>query len=351
MELAQELRTRGHANRLLAVGLGHEGGREPGLPPLTESVRQGPKEVLRAAWGLHRVLRRTPVDVILVHGAAAALVAVLASPLRGPALVWQRILALTAGSFVGFRGVCWRIAVRRIDGVVALTAELGAEVGRLGYRGPVWRMPNARRTERFEGLDHAVESARLRAELGLGPDAGLVGLVGYLVHQKRPLRAVKVLDRLRRDGHDVHLVVAGSGPLTGAMEREAGACGVAGHLSLLGHRDDVERILAGVDLLILTSEDEGVPGVVVEAAMAGCPVVTYPVGGVAEVVEDGVTGVVLAETSPKAMAVAVEALLRDPAQRQRMRVAAVGRSGAFSLETMARQYEEHLEAAITERGR
>ena len=70
---------------------------------------------------------------------------------------------------------------------------------------------------------------------------------------------------------------------------------------------------AGVDLLLLTSEAEGIPGVAIEALMAGCPVVTVPVGSVAEVVEDGVTGVVMATADPAAMAAAVVSLLDDGA--------------------------------------
>ena len=78
---------------------------------------------------------------------------------------------------------------------------------------------------------------------------------------------------------------------------------------MLGHRDDVETVLGALDLLLLTSAAEGIPGIVIEAQMAGCPVVTYPVGAVASVVDDGHTGVVLARADPQLMADAVVQLL------------------------------------------
>lgn len=270
----------------------------------------------------------------------------LASPRRGPALVTQTILGLAPRSFRGALGAVWRVTARRLDGAVALTPALGEELRRLGYRGPVWPLPNARRTDRFEGLDPARSRRRLVEELDLAPSVGLIGLVGYLVEQKRPERAVEVLARVRRSGVDAHLVVAGEGPLAGAVREAARAQDVEAHVSLLGHRSDVEEVLAGLDLLILTSEDEGIPGVVVEAAMAGCPVVTYPLGGIAEVVRDQVTGVVLASPSEADMADAVAALLGDRERCQAMAAAARDGAEAFSMRTIAPRYEALLREAV-----
>ncbi len=288
IELAAELESRGHANRLLAVTLGHEGDQVPELEPLVAASTQGPVQLLRAARHLRRHLRGTETDVILAHGASAALVAVAASPRRGPAIVWQTIVAMAPQSFQGALGVVWRIAVRRLDGVVALTGALGEEARQLGYQGPVWPIPNARRTERFEGLDRTAEAVRLRAEVDVGAETALIGLVGYLVEQKQPELAVEVLAELRAADHDVHLVVAGSGPPGGAVERRADQLGVRAHLSLLGHRDDVPQVLAGLDVLIMTSARRGNSRAsIIEAAMAGCPVLTYPFEAARELIDPG----------------------------------------------------------------
>lgn len=351
LELAEELDVLGHHNRLLAVGLGHGGDRYERLVPLVSKADQRPFLLVRAAWRLRQDLRRRPVDAIFAHGAAAALVAVLASPRRGPAIVWQRILALDPRSFGSVRGACWRLAVRRIDGVVALTTALGEELRPLRYRGPVWLIPNARRTERFAGLEHETAAARLRTELGVGAEVALVGLVGFLVDQKRPIRAVELLATLRNAGVDAHLVVAGSGPLAGVVRQEVRDRRLLEHVSFLGHRSDVEFILAGLDVLVLTSDDEGIPGVVIEAAMAGCPVVTYPLGGVAEVVEDQVTGVVLHEASVALMADVVGELLGDPVRRLAMAAAARRGAQRFAMGVVVRQYERRLLEVVGPAGR
>ena len=347
LELAQELDRLGHHDRTAAVSLGHEGGEEATLPPLTDHARQRPWTLALAAWSLRRQLRREPVDVILCHGAAAALVAVMAAPRRGPAVVFQTILGLADQSFGLIYGTCWRMAVRRLDGVVALTAAYGDEMRHFGYRGPIWQLPNARRIDRFEGLDRHRARDRLVQELGVAPDVPLIGLVGFLVEQKRPHRAVEVLAELRQIGIEAHLVVVGAGPQAGAVEARARALGVDGSLSMLGHRDDVAELLGGIDLLILTSDDEGVPGVLVEAAMAGCPAVTFPLGGVADVVVDGVTGVVLGDRTVASMTGAVARLLEDPDRCLAMATEARTHGATFSMEAVASRYENALQQIAT----
>ena len=105
-------------------------------------------------------------------------------------------------------------------------------------------------------------------------------------------------------------------------------------------------MLAGVDLLLLPSDSEGMPGVAIEAQMAGCPVVAFPVGGVAEVVATGESGLVLSDHDPGAMAEAVAKLLGDPERLVAMGSAARTRSEAFSMATAAERYHRVLTAAV-----
>src|SRR5690606_27991563 len=124
--------------------------------------------------------------------------------------------------------------------------------------------------------------------------------------------------------------VAGDGPLRSGLERTVAARGLTPHVSFLGHRDDVEHVFGGVDLAIMTSAVEGIPGVAIEAAMAGCPFVTFPVGSVGDVVEHGVTGLVLDRPDVASMAEQVVALLRDEARRTGMSAEARRRSSRFT---------------------
>ncbi|MCU1351751.1 MAG: glycosyl transferase, partial [Acidimicrobiales bacterium] len=236
----------------------------------------------------------------------------------------------------------WALVAGRAAAVVALTADMAAEMDRLGYRGRVWLIGNSRRTDRFDAVDPSAAAARLRAEVGVADDVALVGLVGHLSPQKRPDRAVEVLAGLRAAGVPAHLVIAGTGPLRAMVEGRLAELGVRDHATFLGHRQDVEQVLGGLDLLVLTSDVEGMPGVLIEAQLAGCPVVTFPVGGAAEVVEDGHTGVVLGSAEVALMVEEVAALLGAPERLRAMGVAARERSGRFSAAVAASAYESRF---------
>lgn len=346
LELAAELDALGHRNQLVAVSLGHEGDRVPELPALVEAPDQRPHRLPGAARRLRRQLRDDDIDVVLAHGAAAALVAAMAWPRRGPAIVWQTIVPMAPQSFGGWQRAGWRIAMRRLGAVVALTPELGEEARRLGFRGPVEPIPNARRADRFADLDRTEEGRRLRDELGVDPAVALIGIVGYLVAQKRPERAVDVLAAVRGRGVDAHLVVVGSGPLAGEVEARVAARGLADHVTLTGHRDDVPRVLAGLDVLIMTSDDEGVPGVLVEAAMAGCPAVTFPFAGAPEVIDHGVTGWIMPVADAAALGEEVAALLEGPARLAAMGAAARAGAARFSMAAVAERYVALLERVV-----
>jgi glycosyltransferase involved in cell wall biosynthesis len=348
-ELADELERRGHRNRVLALAPALDGGRAPGVTPLARFPGTGVPELLVLAWKLRREFSEEPVDVILAHGGWPAQVAALATPRGGPLIVWQRILGFPDKVWGPARRRWWAIMMRRIDAGVALTEALEGELRHLGFAGPVWIIPNSRKPDRFLAVDRSAARARLCAEIDVPDGTPIIGFIGHLVRQKRPERVIEVLALLRARGSPAHLVVAGAGPLRPDVEAQARRLGVADAVVFLGHRDDVEWVFGGVDLVVLTSEAEGIPGVAIEAAMAGCPMVTVPVGGVAEVVEHGVTGVVLEGDGPEEMAGAVAALLADDAARARMSRHGRERAPGFSASATAAVYADRLTDALAKR--
>jgi glycosyltransferase involved in cell wall biosynthesis len=213
----------------------------------------------------------------------------------------------------------------------------------LGYEGPVWVLPNARDPERFMRVDRAGAAASLRSEIGIGSEVPLLAFVGHLVDQKHPEIAVEVLAEVHRRGRAAHLVVAGDGPRSAAVVRRARALGVDGHVTMLGHRDDPETVFGAADLTLITSRTEGVPGVAIEAQMTGCPVVTFLVGAVEDVVEDGVTGAIVAEPDARRMADRIVELLDDPAAMAAMSSAAELRASMFTTATTASLYASRFE--------
>lgn len=342
IELARELDALGHTDEVLALAPGFDGRLDDAIPSLTRRSDGGVGALLLGARALRRHLQDHPADVVIAHGGRAVEAAVLARRRGHPLVVWQRILGFPAGIWRPVPRLQWRALVRRIDACVALTHDLGEEVRRLGFTGPVWIIPNFRDPAPFAGLDRAAAAGSLRRELELDPNVGLVGFVGHLIEQKRPDRALDVLAEMHALGERAHLVVAGDGPLHAELVRDAARRGLAPFAHVLGHRDDVPQLLAGIDVFILTSDAEGLPGVLIEAQMAGCPIVTVPVGGVAELVENGETGVVTARIDAHEVARAVVGLLRDPLLRARIGGEARRRAGRFSSAEAAKAYAGRL---------
>ena len=345
IELSDELDEMGHHNAVVAIGLGQDGGRVPRLDPLVLDSGVGPSVWWRASWRLRRRLRSHPVDVVMAHGGWALKVvtaAVVARRGAAPLVVWQRILGVPEGLWRGRRRWLWRGLARRIDAAVALTLDLEDETRRLGFDGPIWVIPNARRPERFLAVDRSAASARMHEQLALDPAVAIIGFVGHLVVQKRPERAVEVLAAVRSAGVDAHLVVAGDGPLRSQMEAAIVERDVAEHVTLLGFRVDVEEVMGASDILLLTSDVEGFPGVAIEALMTGCPMVTFPLGGVAEVIEDGVSGVVLDRFDTARMAQHAVKLLHDRPMLDRMGHEGRVRSSEFAFDRIAATYASRL---------
>ncbi|MBN6053680.1 glycosyltransferase [Nonomuraea sp. RK-328] len=158
-----------------------------------------------------------------------------------------------------------------------------------------------------------------RCALGLPPDAPVVAYVGRLTGVKRPDRFVETAREVLRRVPGCQFVVCGGGELQERLEQDIEPARDAFHL--VGWRKDVETVYAAADVVLLTSDNEGTPLTLIEAQMAGTPVVSTRVGSVAEVVQDGSTGL-LAATDAAELAEHTVRLLSDPLLASRMGEAA-----------------------------
>ena len=132
--------------------------------------------------------------------------------------------------------------------------------------------------------------------------------------------------------------MAGDGPERGALEKAIDECGLVGRFALKGHLEDMDSFYRGLDLYLNTSVHEGIPMTILEAMARGLPVIAPQVGGIGEIIEDGVEGFLVPNRDPKAFAEKC-LLLQDAELRQRMGQAARAKvERGFSAEHMARQY-------------
>jgi glycosyltransferase involved in cell wall biosynthesis len=196
-------------------------------------------------------------------------------------------------------------------------------------------------------IERASEASRVaaRRSMGLPADAVLVGTVGRLDNQKAPLDMVEAVRRLGRD--DVHFVWIGDGPLRETVRRQLARRGLSGRFHLLGERNDVKRLLPGLDLFAMSSRYEGIPCAAVEAMMAGIPVVATAVNSVPEIVVPGRTGLLVPPAAPARLAGAVAYLLEHEREAAAMAHAARGQLGdRFSPSVLGRDLTETYSAAL-----
>ena len=161
--------------------------------------------------------------------------------------------------------------------------------------------------------------ADLRMELGLPRDTVLLVIVGSLEARKGHDTAFGALARL--PGR-VHLAVAGAGGLRGKLEEDALSLGIAERVHFLGARGDMPGILRDADVLVHPSRMDATPYVIIEALAAGLPVVASNIYGIPELVEDGISGILVPADDPAALAAAVTSRAGDPGLRRRIGAAA-----------------------------
>jgi glycosyltransferase involved in cell wall biosynthesis len=186
-----------------------------------------------------------------------------------------------------------------------------------------------------------------RAELGVSGSTPLIGVVGRLV----PVKAVDLfLDaaaRVARSHPDAQFVVLGGGELGPELRRRAADLGLGRTVRFLGFRSDLASVFADLDVLVLSSKNEGTPVTVIEALATGCAVVATAVGGVPDLLRGGECGVLVAPGDADALAAAVGRLIDDPERRRRLGASGRDRAwGSFEVGSMvgriAALYEELL---------
>ncbi len=179
-----------------------------------------------------------------------------------------------------------RIAARHTDlfGIVtSRDREKGLSLG-IGREGQYMIIRAGIDPHRFTaGTEDQRRDARER--LGLPQDATVIGSVGGLRKQKAPHRFVETIAQLNGGLPNLHAVWIGDGPLRESVEQQVTQLGLQDTITLAGSRDDVDRLLPGLDLFLLTSIYEGLPLAVLEAMATGIPVVATPNDGLLELAD------------------------------------------------------------------
>lgn len=300
---------------------------------------------------LAREIARIDPDVVHTHSGVWNKTARAARAARVPRLIHTEHGRPLPDPWLG--RMLDRHASRHTDVAVAVSDPV-AEILRQGIVGGGCRVEtvlNGVDTDRFRP---GRAGAAIRSELGLGPDAPLLGSIGRLERIKGYDVMVEAFALLMADLHGLPeptLVLAGDGSERAALETRAKELGIGGRVRFLGWRDDVEEMLGAFDLFTMSSRSEGTSISLLEAMSSGlCPVVT-DVGGNRAVLGNQLDRRLVPSGSPPALAAAWYQALADPEQRQRDGAVARERVlSTYSARAMVEAYERLYDPTAEEGG-
>jgi glycosyltransferase involved in cell wall biosynthesis len=321
--------------------------REPNLVREPNALRDG-----RALRSLTRRLREGRYDIVHTHTSKAGMIGRIAARRAGvPIVVHTPHGNIFDGYFSPWKTRLFialeRFAARRTDCIIELTKggieeHLAVGIGRRAQYDVI-----------FSGIDLSPYEAAIttrdstRAALGIPPGGLLVGGVGRLEPVKGFTYFVEAAARIAETVPEAHFVIAGSGALENALRAQAAPLGDRMHF--LGLRHDVPALMAAFDVLVVPSRNEGMGRVILEAGAAGVPVVAARVGGIPDLVDEGMTGRLVPKEDPEALAGAVIALLRNAEERRAMGANARAKVvPAYSLENMVAAIEQRYEELLNE---
>lgn len=288
-----------------------------------------------------RILRRVRPDVgmvvlpLLNLGMGCMIAAALASV--PTAVVFQ--LAPRPVSTGRWQAWC-RWALRRRQRWITVSEQNAEAVRR------TFAVPLASVTTIYNGGPDPVEIAAqdrsdarlaLRTELGLGLKTRVVLTVGRLDAQKGYDDLLEVLPGVLAGRRDVVFAWAGDGDLRSSLESRIRMHGLDSVVRILGHRGDIDRLLDGADLFLLPSRFEGLPFALLEALARGVPALSSDAGGSAEVVRDGVDGLIHRRQDPVDLARQLSWALAHPQEMRAMSVSGRSRAERFSRTRMLQE--------------
>ncbi len=309
-----------------------------GLPltsyPIKGFLRPG---TLRQQWRFVAYLKREAIDIVHAYGFYPIVFAVPVARLAGSRVVLASIRD-SGDPWTRAQRLVQKYASRLAHCILVNAAAVRAQLRSEGYaRRAIAVIRNGVDVDRFAPRP---PDETLRSALGLPPRAPLVVAVSRLNPMKGIDDYLKAMAILAGRFPEARFVIVGDGGSRRELEEQARQLGLAERVAFTGTKLDVAAILSQAAVSVAPSLSEGLSNVVLESMAAGVPVVATRVGGTPEILDDGVTGLLVSPGDAPALAVAIGRLLENPALAQRLGQAARARMvNGFSMDHMVRQTE------------
>lgn len=335
--LARELMRRGYGT-IVAARAGEPLGQRAtgeGLD-VVECNPRSEIDVLAAAT-MRSVIRRRKIDLVHAHTGHAVALAALATTGSGvPFVVARRVdfkLRDNFGTRLKYRRAAKFIAVSE---AVARVLESSGVV-----RDRITVVP--------DGVDVArrvtAATHHILSEFGIPREAKIAVQVAQLVGHKDPVNFVRAIGHARESAPDLHGLMVGDGPLRGEVERTIRELRLEGAVHLAGYRTDADALLAAADVAVLSSREEGMGSVLLDALVLGRPIAATRAGGIPEVVNDD-CGILASIENPTALGDAIARIVNDSALAGRLGAQGRVRAVNFSVERMTDRTIEVYETVL-----
>jgi glycosyltransferase involved in cell wall biosynthesis len=234
-----------------------------------------------------------------------------------------------------------RVGSFGLDRFFCLTQDIADELidHRITAAHKIHLITNGIDTTRFQNCRGG---AAVRAALSIPGDSIVLGSVGRLVDVKNYELLIRSFAAVKHQVSRAHLLLVGDGPLNGPLRDLADELNVSESVHFAGYQSEIWTFLDAMDLFILTSKSEGTPQAVLEASVAGLPIIASNVGGLAQVIEDGRTGLLFPSHDCDALTSAIMRLIGDLPLRVALARAGKARvTSVYDVARMARDYHRH----------
>ena len=305
------------------------------VPELGRSLH--PLRDLLTIWKVYKLIRRIKPDVVHTHTAKAGFAGRIAAWLAGVPVI---VHTFHGHVFQGYfspamtRLFIWleRIAARMSDTVITLTDGLRRELAeqyRITRKGRITVLPLGLDLDAFAKTPRR-QGTFCRAH-DLPADAPLIGIVGRLVPVKNHSLFLRAAVKIKQHLPDARFAIVGDGELRAELEAEALALGLSDCVIFTGWSRDVAPVYSDLDVLVISSLNEGTPVSVIEALSAGCPVVATAVGGLPDLLDGGDLGTLVPSEDADALALAVVQTIASPPDVSRAQALMLDRYGIDRL--------------------
>jgi len=302
---------------------------------------------INTVFALRNYIKNHDVDIIHSHKYKTNLYAFLAN------IGVRKKLVSTCHNWLGeslsMRFYAWldKRVLRHFDMVVGVSEEIRSELRRHMSPDRIRSVGNGVDIRKYT---RTMDNGEAKKRLGIGSKY-VIGFVGRLSPEKGIDYLLRAVSGLVKEGLDVSALIVGDGELAAALKQEANRLQITDRVTFTGNRSDTPLLYSAMDVFVLPSQQEAFPMVLLEAMACGVPIVATRVGDVAEIVEPGVSGLLVDTRDAAALQSAMARIMSDEALARRMSAAAEARAvDRFSSSAMAKQYLAIYERITDARG-